>query len=930
MNKLMTLTVGSLCAFALNTQSVCAAAPAPTTPPAVMEVNLENNLTPEQVAILENYDKMVSNFLYRMSLAGSYVSSHVECDADMQDELDMAFFKVNNIYGDAMMILVSLADVQLGYEPFESISIEDIQAKLESMEKAFTAWCNYFSDTFKDSSLRQKEGSDFLAEFKDGAKASTSRFKDTLDKRKGVINNDFADIPFIHDWMSAFFDELYDESRLRTRDVAIYDSLTENLSGMLDVYVPIYVDSYVKIIQRIDAAEIQLYNEIEKANEAKRACASMDDRLKRYEAELVDMAQTLHEYKNLLTDADPDKADELNALVTSYIVQFSDLQTESRIVEKEWKEVDSKTAFDNLMQRINSLEKGMEAWRSGLESSWQEKGGPKKLSQAELAALYDEAVGNLESLQQDCAKGYDKATSLLEALSNAFGTRSEAVEARYNELCTQDLTNNNGYALILNDASQAKADGTLTRQHIADLNSQIAVFEAQSAAYQALVEDLQHMQDGLDVIAKLRQECADTKAEIEAFEAQDIDYYYANITGMTLSLLDEVSTETDRLFQTLFGDWVQSGCLCSMTAEEYAAMTADGHNTILAAIDRFHEGVANLCVSLEELQAKYDDLSTFAGGLPKTFQDGYDRYNADGLDRCVLYTNLHNGVMAVYNEKTEQVEAFGVRLEACSASTVALALDGRQLESDIETVRKDLSDLLFYYILSIVDPEVEAEYNLRYGIEAQKPEGVPSLYVDNYVVSAGQDVTVPFHLKSDATVGGFQFFLKVPVGLVPEGSDVNDCITFSAGAHADEGTYVVGSNYTDGLLRVAVSTSEGFAATEGDEEVVYMHIKAIPEGDFPVILSQVKYTDPKGNPLHEVEDYAIAGNVRAVSLASFGDKDSTDDLAAQLARMLSTDAALDADGRPVKDTLQQADVTGDGRVTISDITTAVRLLGEQQ
>lgn len=338
------------------------------------------------------------------------------------------------------------------------------------------------------------------------------------------------------------------------------------------------------------------------------------------------------------------------------------------------------------------------------------------------------------------------------------------------------------------------------------------------------------------------------------------------------------------------------------------------------------------------------------------FSEEYEMlYNADLLCRCETYEGLrdtYTKMFAVNEASLNQLRA--AMEESQQKGTFVLDAEGFKARIRKSDAYRRATVEQFNKDMSLLADKMEAERRMRYGIVEDTKQYDELLYINTYVANAGENVTVPVNVKNDYAMSSISFTVEVPeeaMGYIPT---VSNYVNVTTDERTNYCSVNVAYNETYNTVDVIITPAVGATIPAGDGTVVNIEMANVAVGDYPVMVNNVAYVDTNGNVVTVDKVY---GTVRAVDVESFGEADSetvaevVEDITSEVVSY--TAYARDEPIRPDDDPSQRADsrrraaatpsdpaaahrallekydVNGDGRLTIGDITTYIRLLTEK-
>lgn len=639
-----------------------------------------------------------------------------------------------------------------------------------------------------------------------------------------------------------------------------------------------------------------------------------------YRAENAAYQAQVAEYA-LLADGNSDLLSVTDLFTTSYnAVEQSLNNIESGLNNMQY-------SYDmyELEERAALVRQALDVWFEQFKEMWAEKGGPVPGSVtdalfAEFNALFNQA----RMLDAEC-KAVEAQISEVFSDITFYDEVSVGFVARLSEIVDMTAANGDRLDYTVAEGLSAQAAGAFDESYVNDLNAVIADYARVQAVCESIFADFRGFEGLFTDYNRYVAAAAAERAEIQEFAANATTDEYDEAIQAVLAAIEEIDICIAEHYADLLFDW-DAAAFQQPTLNDYQYYFAEPMQQLRAAMQTFWQEVKPAgAITISSLKAEYEMTVEYQiASKTETYREYDENYDFDVVKRCELYQSIVALFNARFSEDHRTLMTIDHAIRDCEENADLLLLEGEDIMARLAVVRAEADAFRADFLAAMEQyaDELAAEYALRSGATTDTTADDVVLYVDTYVVNAGDNVEVPIKLKSNVDIKGFQFDMEVPEGLVQAGSVPQYVITYTT-TDRSEGV-VFQTNYmaeTSKFRVIGVMSSSDVVITAGDGAVVNLQIANVPEGNYPLVFTNVKLIDAN-NEFIAIDK--VIGNVRAVTLANFGSADSTgSDIISDLATALST-AASDAT------TVDQNDITGDGEVSIGDITTAIRLLNEKQ
>lgn len=639
-----------------------------------------------------------------------------------------------------------------------------------------------------------------------------------------------------------------------------------------------------------------------------------------YRAENAAYQAQVAEYA-LLADGNSDLLSVTDLFTTSYnAVEQSLNNIESGLNNMQY-------SYDmyELEERAALVRQALDVWFEQFKEMWAENGGPVPESVTDaLFAEFNALNNQARLLGAECKALLDQISadfaniSFCDEVSEGFVSHlHELVEASDVVATRRDATIEAGL--------RAQAGGTFAESNVIDMRAVIADYTSLQRACENLSAEFRAFERLFTAYQQCLAAASAERTEVMNFAENATTDAFDNDIEETLAAIAVLMEEANESFNLLLTDW-NAGAFEHKTLNDYEYCFAEPMAQLRVAMQNFWQKVKSAeVITISSLEAEYEMTVEYQiASKTETYREYDENYDFDVVKRCELYQSIVALFNARFSEDHRTLMTIDHAIRDCEENADLLLLEGEDIMARLAAVRAEADDFRADFLAAMEQyaDELAAEYALRSGATTDTTADDVVLYVDTYVVNAGDNVEVPIKLKSNVDIKGFQFDMEVPEGLVQAGSVPQYVITYTT-TDRSEGV-VFQTNYmaeTSKFRVIGVMSSSDVVITAGDGAVVNLQIANVPEGNYPLVFTNVKLIDAN-NEFIAIDK--VIGNVRAVTLANFGGADSTgSDIISDLATALGT-AASDAT------TVDQNDITGDGEVSIGDITTAIRLLNEKQ
>lgn len=594
--------------------------------------------------------------------------------------------------------------------------------------------------------------------------------------------------------------------------------------------------------------------------------------------------------------------------------------------------------------------------REGFLNGWREVTG--SLPGQVGAALYAEFVDN-----------YYKATEL----DLVCQTNIEATKAMLAECPSAALNAQLAEAAALNydpahaalfpliaQASVAQAEGTFGTDYVDRLNHILEQFNRVIATCDGIAALMKQYQATLADCDALITEATDTFNEMLEIAKKDPESEFVFNLGPIGSEISLIQGATITLKEGLRHQWADAGNLQTGVAKcqrELAANRAR-YEELLAQYKALKDNQQYQDTSFEAFLDRWDEVAARLDAARESClsEENEKLYNADGLNRCETYEAIREEFTMVFSELRLQLLMLRDEMwDSNNAGTFILDVDG--FKARLQKADTAIAEAIerFNQTMAEQADALEAERRLRYGIVDKLVFDSAKFQDYTHVANAGSTVDMPLYVNNSVAVGSFSFNLEVPRGLVRSGVDISKRISVrTRGTRA--AAYNVATSVSSDQQTIAVTCTPYMGSTvkAGEGAVAVVEIQDVAVGDYPVIISEAKFVTINGETVAYDKVY---DNLRAVDVETYGEAESEtaaevvqnftseittfeiyeggyvyDDNDDPSQRVDSRRRAAAAPSESVderKALLAKYDVNGDGRITIGDLTTYIRLIGEK-
>ncbi|MDO4211228.1 MAG: cohesin domain-containing protein [Bacteroidales bacterium] len=728
---------------------------------------------------------------------------------------------------------------------------------------------------------------------------------------------------------TCFYSEMMERNSLAQLDArALRDALAKERTlldeavsqGRLNAYAVEALDVINDKMWRLTEIQSSFYNEWSSmATDAKRYI-TLRKNVSDYRAENAAYQAQVAEYA-LLADGNSDLLSVTDLFTTSYNAVEQSLNN----IESGLSNMQYSYEMYELEERAALVRQALDVWFEQFKEMWAENGGPVPGSVtdalfAEFNALFTQA----RMLDAEC-KAVEAQISEVFSDITFCDEVSVGFVARLSEIVAMTAANGDRLDYIVAEGLSAQAAGAFDESYVNDLNAVIADYARVQAVCESIFADFRGFEGLFTDYNRYVAAAAAERAEIQEFAANATTDEYDEAIQAVLAAIEEIDICIAEHYTDLLFDW-DAAAFQQPTLNDYQYYFAEPMQQLRAAMQTFWQEVKPAgAITISSLEAEYEMTVEYQiASKTETYREYDENFDFDVVKRCELYQSIVALFNARFSEDHRMLMAIDHAIRDCKENPDLLLLEGEDIMARLAVVRAEADAFRADFLAAMEQyaDELAAEYALRSGATTDTTADDVVLYVDTYVVNAGDNVEVPIKLKSNVDIKGFQFDMEVPEGLVQAGSVPQYVITYTT-TDRSEGV-VFQTNYmaeTSKFRVIGVMSSSDVVITAGDGAVVNLQIANVPEGNYPLVFTNVKLIDAN-NEFIAIDK--VIGNVRAVTLANFGGADSTgSDIISDLATALGT-AASDAT------TVDQNDITGDGEVSIGDITTAIRLLNEKQ
>lgn len=926
----------------------------------------------EDIYQYHNYSVRMSGFNDKLDAAEAYFNNLVVNPNDpYADNLNklIADYKarLQDIRNQAQDISNGIYRPE-SFEEFEAAceafwSLEDANTSSDTTESVIDVLLRDFRGTYANESRGELPHIDL-----DTLWANLNSAADEIDRFVYMLNNEYF-VPagiegsYIYNALWQFNNDVQDEYIQRFRDPAsniirtarsyeregkldgLYEQAPIFMQQILDIKT--YADDYVNDPNGYKYQYQQMLNEAYDYIALKQGIAELREECQKTQAEM-------QAYLADVTGVGADARQMLERYVEDGVMGMAAMLEQLAELELEVLNMEDGQMLERYKDALQGLRDEYYKRHEGFLNGWREVTGslPGQVSAA-LFAEFLEFYQKADALQSVCQTTIAVAEAQLkECPSDDLSARLQTVVFRGYNPAREALVR------VMVEANAAQAEGNFTQEYIERVK--VAVDQFNSVVNEcnniaALIKQYQALLGEADAFiaagnAKNQELAALSEtAEGEVADMQRATAYECN------ALASQVIT-----FKAEFQyDWMETGDVEELM-ENFRNMLTKMQEELDAALAKYEYfmserefGNSTADELLYVLNAKID-LNKNA--TKECFSEEYEMlYNADLLCRCETYEGLrdtYTKMFAVNEASLNQLRA--AMEESQQQGTFVLDAEGFKARIRKSDAYRRATVEQFNKDMSLLADKMEAERRMRYGIVEDTKQYDELLYINTYVANAGENVTVPVNVKNDYAMSSISFTVEVPeeaMGYIPT---VSNYVNVTTDERTNYCSVNVAYNETYNTVDVIITPAVGATIPAGDGTVVNIEMANVAVGDYPVMVNNVAYVDTNGNVVTVDKVY---GTVRAVDVESFGEADSetvaevVEDITSEVVSY--TAYARDEPIRPDDDPSQRADsrrraaatpsdpaaahrallakydVNGDGRLTIGDITTYIRLMTEK-
>lgn len=926
----------------------------------------------EDIYQYHNYSVRMSGFNDKLDAAEAYFNSLVVNPNDPNAE------ELNKVIADYKARLQDIRnqaqDISNGiyrpesFEEFEAAceafwSLEDANTSSDTTESVIDVLLRDFRGTYANESRGELPHIDL-----DTLWANLNSAADEIDRFVYMLNNEYF-VPagiegsYIYNALWQFNNDVQDEYIQRFRDPAsniirtarsyeregkldgLYEQAPIFMQQILDIKT--YADDYVNDPNGYKYQYQQMLNEAYDYIALKQGIAELREECQKTQAEM-------QAYLADVTGVGADARQMLERYVEDGVMGMAAMLEQLAELELEVLNMEDGQMLEQYKDTLQGLRDEYYKRHEGFLNGWREVTGslPGQVTAA-LFAEFLEFYQKADALQSVCQTSIAVAEAQLkECPSDDLSARLQTVVFRGYNPAREALVR------VMVEANAAQAMGNFTQEYIERVK--VAVDQFNSVVNEcnniaALIKQYQALLGEADAFiaagnAKYQELAALSEtAEGEVADMQRATAYECN------ALASQVIT-----FKAEFQyDWMETGDVEELM-ENFRNMLTKMKQEYDAALAKYEyfmsEREFGNSTADELLYVINAQIDLNKNATMECFSEEYEMlYNADLLCRCETYEGLrdtYTKMFAVNEASLNQLRA--AMEESQQKGTFVLDAEGFKARIRKSDAYRRATVEQFNKDMSLLADKMEAERRMRYGIVEDTKQYDELLYINTYVANAGENVTVPVNVKNDYAMSSISFTVEVPeeaMGYIPT---VSNYVNVTTDERTNYCSVNVAYSETYNTVDVIITPAVGATIPAGDGTVVNIEMANVAVGDYPVMVNNVAYVDTNGNVVTVDKVY---GTVRAVDVESFGEADSetvaevVEDITSEVVSY--TAYARDEPIRPDDDPSQRADsrrraaatpsdpaaahrallekydVNGDGRLTIGDITTYIRLMTEK-
>lgn len=926
----------------------------------------------EDIYMYHDYSVRMSGFNDKLDAAEAYFNSLVVNPNDpYADNLNklIADYKarLQDIRNQAQDISNGIYRPE-SFEEFEAAcealwSLECANPKAPVVESVIDVLLRDFRGTYANMSSGQLPHIDL-----DTLWANLNSAADEIDRFVYMLNNEYF-VPagiegsYIYNALWQFNNDVQDEYIKNFRDPALkiistarsyeregkLDGLYEQapifMQQILDIKT--YADNYVNAPYGYKYQYQQMLNEAYDYIALKQGIAELREECQKTQAEM-------QAYLADVTGVGADARQMLERYVEDGVMGMAAMLEQLAELELEVLNMKDSQMLELYKERLQALRDELYKRREGVLNGWREVTGslPGQVGAA-LFAEFLEFYQKADALQSVCQKSMAVAEAQLnDCPSNALYARLQNVAFQCYDPAREALVR------VMVEANAAQAMGNFTQEYIERVKVVVDQFNSvvnECNNIAALIKQYQALIGEADAfIAAGSAKYQELAALSETSEGE-----VADMQGATAYECNALASQVITFEAEFQYDWMETSDVEELM-ENFRNMLTKMKQEYDAALAKYEyfmsEREFGNSTADELLYVLNAQIDLNKNATMECFSEEYEMlYNADLLCRCETYEGLrdtYTKMFAVNEASLNQLRA--AMEESQQQGTFVLDAEGFKARIRKSDAYRRATVEQFNKDMSLLADKMEAERRMRYGIVEDTKQYDELLYINTYVANAGENVTVPVNVKNDYPMSSISFTVEVPeeaMGYIPT---VSNYVNVTTDERTNYCSVNVAYSETYNTVDVIITPAVGATIPAGDGTVVNIEMANVAVGDYPVMVNNVAYVDTNGNVVTVDKVY---GTVRAVDVESFGEADSetvaevVEDITSEVVSY--TAYARDEPIRPDDDPSQRADsrrraaatpsdpaaahrallekydVNGDGRLTIGDITTYIRLMTEK-
>lgn len=854
------------------------------------------------------------------------------------------------------------------FEEFEAAceafwSLENTNPGSDTTESAIDSLLRGFRGTYANMSRGQLPHIDL-----DTLWANLNRAADEIDRFVYMLNNEYF-VPagiegsYIYNALWQFNNDVQDEYIKRFRDPAsdiIRTARSYEREGKLDelykqapifmqqiLDIKTYADNYVNDPYGYKYQYQQMLNEAYDYIALKQGIAELREECQKMQAEM-------QAYLADVTGVGADARQMLERYVEDGVMGMAAMLEQLAELELEVLNMKDSQMLEQYKERLQALRDEYYKRHEGFLNGWREVTGslPGQVT-AVLFAEFLEFYQKADALQSVCQTTIAVAEAQLkECPSDDLSARLQTVVFRGYNPAKEALVR------VMVEANAAQAMGNFTQEYIERVK--VAVDQFNSVVNEcnniaALIKQYQALIGEADAFI----EAGNAKYEELAALSETSEGEVADMQGATAYECHKLAAQVITFEAEFQYDWMETSNVEELM-ENFRNMLTKMKEELDAALAKYEyfmsEREFGNSTADELLYVLNAQIDLNKNATMECFSEEYEMlYNADLLCRCETYEGLrdtYTKMFAVNEASLNQLRA--AMEESQQQGTFVLDAEGFKARIRKSDAYRRATVEQFNKDMSLLADKMEAERRMRYGIVEDTKQYDELLYINTYVANAGENVTVPVNVKNDYPMSSISFTVEVPeeaMGYIPT---VSNYVNVTTDERTNYCSVNVAYSETYNTVDVIITPAVGATIPAGDGTVVNIEMANVAVGDYPVMVNNVAYVDTNGNVVTVDKVY---GTVRAVDVESYGEADSetvaevVEDFTSEVVSY--TAYARDEPIRPDDDPSQRADsrrraaatpsdpaaahrallekydVNGDGRLTIGDITTYIRLMTEK-